>query len=880
MDACDSSRFSLGLALVRDMHHGWPQTRPHAHCMHACAVRIQGGVVQGDFMSDFSADDVVNVDVNTVLPLVQRVRWLDQKGNGIASRAHNHLNQVTNERIDAASTIGRSFAAQGVHARVGHAAPRWDKVVAYESLASPMDFDFHVKSSFRAGSIHDPAVQPFVLHMCSGHPLGWLCGPIVKHGLDLPAFFEPWGGDLFGVMHARTSAPPKAVFRNSKKCGMMCDNGQEGWSFVKQETLSNWNRGLIGFVDMEPQVVNGLTLELSKPRLCMASVFVNLYSKLPYDLHFRGLPGIVEVLSSLSLIVTFDAISAFSHISLTERSLPYAAFQVPGLPLAVYLTMWFGWRPACHVMQAFSTIVADYITVHHSIPVVMHIDDGAMVAPRIVPGKGEYTSLGASDRFRVTANAAYIVLMIFRWAGFCIGLPKSSPLPEAVKKFLGLMLDCPAMSYCIPLEKVEKYHLLLMPMLHTPLGDLLDVEILAKFNGFINYLALACVPLKVLSKYLYRVAAVPGLRQTTDTSQRFRFLREILNEFDRAPFRPPDRALLCLGTHDSSSHTIGAWLCLPDPAPTLGARAVDLSSTVDGRHVYVSAPLPARFLLEDIDVKEFYSLLALLVVIVECYDWVIRRYPHIVVLGDNMHVLYSMVLHGRGSIGCLEMTEEIVLYQLRNGFHLSYGRITTQQNTFSDMPSRYIDRSDVQLLPEVFAHVWRLFGPFDFDGMASERTTQCDMAGRPLPFFSKFLCPTLHGMRSFQFLGVPTACYAVDFFQQTWAPFETTYVFPPFEEAHNVLRHVMLRSLDAVVLVYDEPMGYLPRFMSAAAELRTRPHLIGKARQPLLRFWHHKTFTQTRDVARAWMPLPGGLPFDLYAVHLPFSRRTKRMRSI
>ena len=215
-----------------------------------------------------------------------------------------------------------------------------------------MDFAFHTKSSFRAGSIHDPAVLPFILHMCAGHPLGALCAPIAEHGLDLPSFFLPWEGDLFGKHYDNMPSPPKSKFKNSKKCNMLCDNGTPGMQFIKNETMSNWKKGIIAFVDMEVQVVNGLTLELSKPRLCMASLLVNLFSALPYDLHFKGLPGIVAALNALSLLVTFDAISAFSHIHLTARSLPYAAFQVDGLPLAVYLVMWFGWRPASHIMQA------------------------------------------------------------------------------------------------------------------------------------------------------------------------------------------------------------------------------------------------------------------------------------------------------------------------------------------------------------------------------------------------------------------------------------------------------------------------------------------------------------------------------------------------
>jgi hypothetical protein len=633
---------------------------------------------------------------------------------------------------------------------------------------------------------------------------------------------------------------------------------------------------------MEVQVINGITLEPSKPRMCMASILVNLFSKLPYDLHFKGLPGIVAALTALNLLVTFDAISAFSHIHLTTRSLKYAAFQVDGLPLAVYLAMWFGYRPASHVMQAFMVVIGDFIEVQHKIPIGVHIDDGALTAPAIIPNHGLHADMDHHLRFVVTCNAAYIVLVIFQQCGICIGLPKSNVLPEEIKKSLGLIVHCPGQCYMIPEDKRFKYTSLLNLLLQTELMQPLDYEVLRKFLGFIIFLSMACRPLKVLSKLFYKWLAMADkgvpLLCTPKVANRLRFFRAVLDEFESAPWRPPTRAVLCIGTHDSSSHTIGAWLCLPGDVP-LGNEGDSnvFAATGNRRHVYISAPLPARFLLSQIDVKEYYSLLCLLLVLLQQFPWVLRTHKEMLVLGDNMHVLQSERRDGRGSEEMLEVAEEVELLQLRNHFSMEYGRITTKQNTLSDSPSRYIDKSDVQLVPWLFQQVWHRHGPVDFDGMASERTVQSAPGGAPMLFFSRFLCPTLQGMPSFQFMEVHTSCYAIDFYQQMWSPNQLVYVFPPFQDVPLVLAHLQHHKLSAVVLIYDEPLGHLPRYVAAASAVDGSRSFVAAAGTIGLRFFHHKTFTRTRDVHAAWQPMP--LPFDLHAFHLPFSRQRKRSRN-
>ena len=585
-------------------------------------------------------------------------------------RGHRYMHEVRFERIPHDGVLAAAFAQHGVRPAVE--LPPFERVASHQTLLSPLDFDFHTKHTFVAGSIHDPAILPFIQHMCAGHPLGGFCARIAEGGLDIPSFFKPWGGTFFNREYPERPSPPKARFRNSGKCSAVCADGTPGWDFIRSNTMDSWRKGVIAFVRTDPQILNGLTLEPTKPRVCMASVWLNLWCVLPYQLHFGGLKALTDVLTALSMIVTFDAIQAFNHISLTERSLPYACFQVPGLPLACYLCMWFGWRPASHVMQAFAVVVADYIRVHHSIPVAMHIDDGALCAPSVVPGHGQYDGLTEVIRFRVTCNAAYIVLCVFQSAGWCIGLPKSSVLPEACKKHLGMLVHCPSMSYRIPDDKRLKYRCLLAPLIGTPLGEPLPCVVLRSFLGFMIFLSIACPPLKTLSKFFHKAHAVMEAGgtycQTDHTLQRLRFLRVVLVEFSSSPWLPPARATLFLGAHDSSMHTAGAWLRLPEPQHMTAAQRCARRELLEGHvaaddpHlVFVSCPIPESFLHMQIDAKEYYSLLCILLVLLQNYKWVIQLYRHIVIAGDNMHVYWSQQRDGKGSVDMLAFAEEVML---------------------------------------------------------------------------------------------------------------------------------------------------------------------------------------------------------------------------
>jgi hypothetical protein len=284
-------------------------------------------------VDDFTAQDVDSVDEEQLRPLAHAILRVSEEGS-IRPRAHSYMHEVSFEQIPCDSQLSQSFAAHGVYPV--SPPPSFEEVADYRVLMSPLDVDFHVKQTFVAGSIHDPAVQPFILRMCAGHPLGGLCGSIAMDGLDLPSFFAPWGGEFFGKQYPVTSSPPKARFRNSAKCSAVCADGRQGWSFIQDHVRESEKKGVIAFVRGNPHIVNGLTLEPVKPRMCMASIWLNLWSKLPYSLHFGGLKALTDTLNRLSLVVTFDALQAFNHVLLTERSLPYACFQVPGMPMACF----------------------------------------------------------------------------------------------------------------------------------------------------------------------------------------------------------------------------------------------------------------------------------------------------------------------------------------------------------------------------------------------------------------------------------------------------------------------------------------------------------------------------------------------------------------
>lgn len=208
-------------------------------------------------------------------------------------------------------------------------------------------------------------------------------------------------------------------------------------------------------------------------------------------------------------------------------------------------------------------------------------------------------------------------------------------------------------------------------------------------------------------------------------------------------------------------HTAGAWLRLPCSVTLTQQQRVAREELLRGdaaasdpSFVFVSCPIPDQHLMNDIDVKEHCSLLCLVLVLLQRCQWVLESHSHLVMAGDNMHVCHSEQLEGKGSVDMLRFAEELVLLQLRNSFTMSHTRVSTTNNALSDLPSRFVDRQDVQLIPDAFLWLWRRLGPFDLDGMASERTAHRAPSGKSLPLCSRFVCPTLPGLPRLQFFKI------------------------------------------------------------------------------------------------------------------------------
>ena len=115
--------------------------------------------------------------------------------------------------------------------------------------------------------------------------------------------------------------------------------------------------------------------------------------------------------------------------------------------------------------------------------------------------------------------------------------------------------------------------------------------------------------------------------------------------------------------------------------------------------------------------------------------------------------------------------QQLFHFCLDNRVSLKMIWVPTDKNP-ADAPSRELDRGDSMLAPALRRQLLRAYGPFAIDLMALPSNVMEDMAGRPLPFFSRYPVPSSSGTNVFA----------------QRPPSGLLYVFPVFGLVHGIIR--------------------------------------------------------------------------------------------
>lgn len=103
----------------------------------------------------------------------------------------------------------------------------------------------------------------------------------------------------------------------------------------------------------------------------------------------------------------------------------------------------------------------------------------------------------------------------------------------------------------------------------------------------------------------------------------------------------------------------------------------------------------------------------------------------------------------------------------------------------ADLMSRWQDQEDCVLKPEIFAQLWKAFGPFHVDRFSSGRNVQHNPAtGQPLLFTSRFM---------------ERGSLGVDALTSSWRGL-TNYAFPPPSLLDNVVGLIAQQRVDTLLI--------------------------------------------------------------------------------
>ena len=201
-------------------------------------------------------------------------------------------------------------------------------------------------------------------HPLAQEILGW-----IRHRVDILHFTQPFSGSYKGV-HYCSDRPLARCFVNHASCKRFLEFASLE---IKKRLITGAVRvwGKVG-VSAPPHVVLPLTVEPTKPQLCIDPRFVNLWMKdSPFTLD--RLSDVPRFVYKGSFMTKSDDKSGYDHPLLSESSQTYFGFEWGGLWF-VCTTLPFGWKMSPYVYHTTGLAVSGFRR-EQGIPCSLYIDE-------------------------------------------------------------------------------------------------------------------------------------------------------------------------------------------------------------------------------------------------------------------------------------------------------------------------------------------------------------------------------------------------------------------------------------------------------------------------------------------------------------------------
>ena len=634
---------------------------------------------------------------------------------------------------------------------------------------------FRDPDHFVAGGVHkDPSAWQKIL---VNHPKGDQILNWISSKVDVHDFVNHYSGTFKGESYDSDFPPPK-YFRNHALCKKFS-------TFISDAILKRVAMGSVrvwGKVDLDepPYLVLPLTVEPSKPRLCLDARFLNLWMKdCPFSLD--KLVDVKRYIYKDSYFTKCDDKSGYDHVHLQESSQVLFGFEWGGWWF-VSTTLPFGWKESPYIYHTMGLAASSYLR-SCGVPCSLYIDDrlnGEVFAPT---GPWSLSPSARTEKFRLEAAkvAIFIVASLLIQLGYTIGIQKSVLYPAKRIEYLGHVVDSSKQAFELPGSKVVAFATLREEILACK--KTVNVRTLQRFQGKCVSFSLAVPGAKLFIRNISSaIASSPGngqVKMTDSLREEICHWRFLDSWKGHIPWREERHVRLSLST-DASGY---GWGCV-------------MHST-SGDQSFRDYWNPQQIGL-NISTKEMLAI-----------SNAIKATPeHVRDCRVDVQVDSQVAIdtyNGQGSKNSPQLTaatKELYFTVVNRNLQLELSHIASDRNE-ADGPSRCLSALDSTLSPRVWELIEHTFGGLcghTFDLMALDSNAQLSKGGTPLPHFTPCPSPQSKG---------------VNFFAQDinhiGPAMANPYIFPPFGLVPAVLRFLTQFRIPFTIVVpelYPRPFWW------------------------------------------------------------------------
>jgi hypothetical protein len=510
-------------------------------------------------------------------------------------------------------------------------------------------------------------------------------------------------------------------------------------------------------VDSRPLVVSplGVVPKKDKLRLIFDGRYINSHIHIP-TFKFETLAHVPNILRLGDYVFTLDLKSGYHHIDIREQDTAYLGFSWKD-QWYVFQQLPFGLAPACWCFTIVMRTVLRFFRLH-GIRCTGYIDD----------------SLYGSEDLDLLRKHQQFVLHTLASLGFIVNLAKCQLQLCHTVTYLGMLIATDLGIMLVPQQKRDALFALIHIVVHAGRNaQHVPVRLLASIKGKLLSMAWAFGPI-VVSAYTraldraitstcqdWSAVLIPTAAVLTD----LQFWVDCFDRFNgRRHMWPPTKVHTIIHTDAAGRSDLGegAWAGFTN-------RGAIAHGMWDG-----------SFGVSEADESSTWRELTAVLRSLRAFHGPTQALlgHSVLVHTDNQNVEGAINKGSSKAPLCVAVLKDIFWFCISHDIRLSAVWIPREHNTVADALSKFVDPTDIQLCPSVFAHLNSAWGPFSCDLFASEASTQ-------LPhFFSRFHQPSSSGIDAF----------ACSWSGRCWA-------YPPFGLISRFWQHVFTCEATSVAVV-------------------------------------------------------------------------------